>query len=222
LLAACDTYKPPPTAPGDSERFTLSLGVSSARADAATLVPVVVTIPNGARGDARKVTLTTNLGSFPAGDGRTVTVVSDRTGTARADLRAPVEAGVARVRAVAAGAIRDDSIRFVAALPERIEVDAPSFTLKAGFANSIAVTVHLIRSVGKVTPGARVEIFGVQPDGTRFGQVSVATPSNADGIVTARFTAGDTSYRGPFTLRARLVEPSGSTVTGSTMLQLVD
>ncbi|HEX7241206.1 MAG TPA: hypothetical protein VF263_13110, partial [Longimicrobiaceae bacterium] len=142
LLAAC-RYERPLTEPADSARFTLDAAADSAPADAATLVPVVVTIPNGLRGDARKVTLTTTLGSFPAGEGRTVTVVPDAAGTARAELRAPADTGTTRVRATASGSVRDDAVRFGLALPERIELDASAFTLKAGFANQLTVTVHL-------------------------------------------------------------------------------
>lgn len=219
LSAGC--YDPNPTDPTpDMAGLSLDVQMEIAPADGETLVPVLVQVPNSARGDSRKVTLTTSLGSFEGSSTQPLTVVANAEERAIADLRAPSRTGWARVRSTVAGVIREDSIQFVAAAPSRIDVDAGKFTLAAGLKNEIVVKATLRRFPGKVTPGAAVSFTATRADnGQAIGQFSTAAPSDANGEVSVRYSAGETPYRGVVIITAT---HEASKTAGTTRLQIVD
>lgn len=218
-LAAC--YEKPPTEPDDAS-IALFLDTDIAPADGDTLLRVTVTTPPPPPRSARTFTLTTTLGTFPAGQGNTITLTPGAEGRAWAELRAPAQVGTAYLRLSGSGATYDDSVSFVTAPPSRIDVDATQFHLQAGVRNAVTVTATLRRASGRPTAGQRLRFEARLPDGTAFGQFSTPAPSSAEGIVTARFTAGDVSYRGPFTIHAVLESASTPVASAPLTLQLVE
>lgn len=219
LAAGC--YDPDPAGPDvDVDGLSLSLSTHSAPADGETIILVMVEVPNDARGEGRKISLTTSLGTLEGATSGVLSLVANAESQATAELRAPSRTGTARIRLTVAGVIREDSVRFVAAPPTRIDVDAAKFALSAGIRNETTVTAILRRVPGKVPPGASVVFTARRGDtGQEIGWFSTAPPSDANGIVTVRFSAGDTSYRGPAIITAEHAE---SGLTGTTQLQIVD
>jgi hypothetical protein len=219
LVTGC--YDPDPAGPDvDVDGLSLSLSAESAPADGETIVLVLVDVPSSARGEGRKITLTTSLGTLEGATSGTLALVANAEGRATAELHAPTRTGIARIRSTVAGVIREDSVRFTAAPPTRIDVDAAKFTVAAGMRNETTVTATLRRVPGKITPGASVVFTAARGDTSEaIGFFSTAAPSDANGVVTVRFSAGDTSYRGPVIISAKHVE---SGLIGTTQLQIVD
>jgi hypothetical protein len=216
-LAAC--YDPDLTDPTPDAAVSLVVGTHTGPADGETLVTLAVRVPPHARGDDRNVTFTASLG-FLGNDGNVRTVTANADGSAVTDLRAPVSPGLARIRATVAGVIREDTVRFTAAFPERVVVEPQTFTLQAGATHEIPVAVTLWRSVGMVSAGAQVTLAARRADtGEAIGQFSTPAPSGASGIVSVRFTAGDTSYRGAVVISASHGE---SGVSGRADIRIID
>lgn len=218
LAGAC--YDPDLSDPNpDVDGLSLTVSADSAPADGETAVLVTVQVPGFARGDARKATLTATLGTLEGATSGSLSLVANGEGTATAELRAPTRPGMARIRATVAGVIREDSVRFTAALPTRIDVDAEKFSLKAGIGSETNVTATLRRSTGTVSSGTSVVFTATRGDnGQPIGIFSTAPPSGAGGSVKVRFSAGDTDYTGPVTITATHPETG---VSGSTQLVIV-
>lgn len=208
-----------PNAPGVLD---LALSAHQAPADGATVVEVTGTIDPDTRGDARKLTFTTGAGTFTDGGEKTVTVAADENGVVTVGLRAPTDSGVVRVRVSAGVAERVDSVLFTRAAPEQVLVEPEKFAVSTGLLHEIRVTAQLRRGIGVVAPGTAVT-FRAFKDGTQeeIGQFGVATLSDAAGVVTVRYTPGNTAYRG----RVRIVGTAagaGTTVTGEAVIEITD
>jgi hypothetical protein len=189
---------------------------TDAPADGATLIRVQATVDTSLKGDARIVKFSTSAGTFIEPNVR-----ADSIGTAIAVLRAPVDSVTASVVATAGGTARRTDVRFSLARAERIDVDPSAFALEASAAKEITVTAHLRRTTGLASPGALVTFSATDSTGASIGRFSSAAPSGANGDVTARYTAGDTSYRGRVTLTATTTGAIGAAISGSTSIQVV-
>jgi len=219
LTAAC--YDSDPADPTrDVRGLSLDVLADSAPADGATTVRLVVQVPSSARGDARTASFTTTLGTLLGADAGVLKATANGADTVVAELRAPETSGWARIRSTVSGVILEDSVRFTPAWPTNIDVDPGKFALSTGFTNELNVKATLRRAVGKVTAGMMVTFTAVRADtGEPIGQHSVPAPSDATGVVTVRFSAGATDYRGPVVITATHAQ---SSVSGSAHVQIVD
>jgi hypothetical protein len=220
FAAACGDSNSPsdPNGPGV---LTLSLAAHEAPADGASVLQITVQVDPRTRGDKRKLTVSTTSGSFSEGDAKSVTIPADNNGLVRVGLRAPTEEGLARVRVVVENAVREDSVRFTRAMPEQILVEPEKFALSAGIRNEIKITAQLRRAVGRVTPLTAVSFHAFREGSSEeVGQFGVPTLSDANGQVTVRYTAGNTTYRG----RVRIVAATSGppVVSGSAVIEVTD
>lgn len=222
LLAApaCDGSRmTDPNAPG-----VLSLAVSTreAPADGATVLMVSGTVDRDTRGEARKLIFTTSAGTFTDGGTKAATVAADENGVARLGLRAPIDAGLVRVRVSAGSAERVDSVLFTRAMPEQVLVEPEKFALVAGIKNELRVTANLRRTPGTVTPLTPVS-FSAYRDGTsdEVGQFGIATLSDTSGQAGVRYTAGNTTYRGRVRIVATAAGPNGP-IRGEAVVEVID
>jgi hypothetical protein len=184
-----------------------------APADAVTLVRIEATIDTSLKGDARRVKFATSAGLF--GDKPDTEVRADESGLAVTFLRAPLEAGTAQVTASAGLTTLRSDVTFTTAFPERVDVDPSAFAVEAAPGKEITITATLRRTTGVPTLGRQVTFT------SSVGRFSNAGPSNAAGVVVTRYTPGDTDYRGPVTITALTVGPSGSIISGSTTINIV-
>ena len=216
--AACDGDGPTdPNAPGV---LSLSLSRRQVPADGASVVEVTGTVDPDTRGDARKLTFTTGAGVFTDGGAKTVTVTANEQGVATVGLRAPTEAGVVRVRVNTGTVERVDSVYFTRAAPEQVLVEPEKFSVQTGIKNEIRVTAQLRRAPGVATPGTLVTFRAVR-EGTQeeVGQFGVATLSDANGVVTVRYTPGNSAAPGPVRIIATAAGANGP-VTGSAVVEI--
>lgn len=219
LMAACEGSGSNPNAP---EVLALSVSAPSVPADGATVLQVSGVVDPDTRGDRRQLTFSVSGGVLTEGDGKTVTVAADEDGTARVGLRAPADPGVARIRLTVGSITRQDSVLFTRAVPESITVEPERFAIAAGLQNEIRVTVQLRRVIGRVSPGTQVGFrafrAGTNIEAGRFGVPSL---SDANGVVTVRYTPGDTSYRGPVRIVAIFTgEGGGPVVIGDAYVEI--
>lgn len=222
--SACSEDSRGPVAP--DEVLALAASADAVPADGASQVTITARIPADAAPANRTLAFTTTAGSFVGADppGTSIQVQADLEGRAEVTLESGTQPATARVEASVAGFVRTLTVRFTPALPESIEVDPGTFALAAGSGNTTTVTATLERSGGGVaTQGTEVRFTATDPAGATVGELRAVTPSDAQGQATALYTAGDTAYRGPVTITARVTDPaSGATVTGSATLQIVD
>jgi hypothetical protein len=109
--------------------------------DGASLSLLTVAVDSTLPLDKRTVSLTTTAGNFTGSGTGTASVTLDDTRTATALLRAPADSTIAVVTATVDNATVTGRVTFRRAQPERLDVVPERFTLKAGIANEIAITV---------------------------------------------------------------------------------
>jgi hypothetical protein len=216
-LLGCDEPANP------SEILSLEATADSLPADGASTALVVAKVDASATEERRTIAFTTTAGTFVEGGIASGAAVADETGQAVIGLRAPLEVGVARVRATTGGETRLLELRYVPARPEQVLVEPEKFTLSAGAQNEIRVTAYLRRTPGRVTPGTAVQ-FRAFIDGTstEIGQFGVSSLSDAAGAVTVRYTVGNTGYRNRIRLVAEATSPSGQIIGGENFLLVTD
>jgi hypothetical protein len=215
LLPACyDAITPPHRAP------TLILP-DTGSADGASLLAVTVTIDTaGIPSNKRAIALTTTAGTFTAGGTNAATLAPDVSGAAVALLRAPSDSTTAVVAASVNGETVFRTVVFRRAFPDRVDVVPDQPSLRAGSGAELPLTIYLRRTVGIPSPGTRVELTSanVSSDSISTGRfLPAAMTSDATGVLRARFTAPDTTYRGPVRLRATVAQ---SGLSGDAVIQL--
>ncbi|MGH9236567.1 MAG: hypothetical protein ACRD3G_00890 [Vicinamibacterales bacterium] len=216
------------TAAAAGALITVSASNSTVPADGATVTPIIAEISATLPAARRAVTFTTTLGRFVGdpGDeeeeGKTSTVVSaDGGDRAVAYLRGPSSGvGTAFVTAsVDAGPAvsATTSVRYVRAVPTQVLVTSNSATVHADFTSApITVTATLVRDIGVPTEGTVVTFKAVDVNGVERGIFTKVQRSNAQGVATAEFSAGDFAALGPMTITA-----TAEGVSGSTTVQVV-
>lgn len=224
LAGGCSEDSRSPVDP--DEVLALSASAAAIPADGVSLATITAVIPAGAAPANRTIAFTTTAGSFAGTSppGTTIEVPADVDGRAVVALQSGTQPAEARVQASVAGFVRTLTVRFTQALPETIDVDPGTFSLEPGFANTTTVTATLRRAGGGVaTQGTEVRFTATTSAGAAVGEFRAVTPSDAQGRSTALYTAGDTAYRGPVTITARVTDPAtGATVAGTATLQIVD
>jgi hypothetical protein len=195
-------------APEDIIRITTSS--SSAPADGASIVRVIVTVAAGLPPARRDVRFTTSLGFFDNGT-KTVDAKADGANRAVADLRTEQTTGNANIRAtlIQDGVSDATSVLFVPAPPDRIFVAADSGRVSA--AASTTIRTQLLRDVGKATEKTLVTYSAVNSAGVAVGIFSQVTLSDAAGQSTATYTPGPSASPGVITIRAAVGAIVGST-----------
>jgi hypothetical protein len=157
----------------------------------------------------RMVTFRTTSGSFEQGASPPVRELANRPtgadGVAIAQLYASGEVGTAVVTASAGGFSDSQTVTFTPAAPDFITLRATPLTVSRALeTNSTTLTATLSRSVGTMTPNARVEFSAVNDEsGTSFGRFEEVTRST-DGQVTAKFVPGTAAPLGLATITARV------------------
>jgi hypothetical protein len=195
---------------------------TSELADAASLVTLKAVVDTAPRPAPFSVTFATTGGTLLGGSSpTTITVPVDDSGFARAQLRAPSDPSPVFVTATSGGVTRSVVVSFAPAPPNNVRLTG-DFAVKAGAANSAGFTAQLLRAVGIPSPGVAIS-FSADIAGERngtFGQFSPRTTVSTTPTVTTRFTAGETTYRGPVVVRVRAVQ-GATTVTDSVFIQIV-
>jgi len=205
-----------PHAPDRSTFDITSLtAADTAFADGASLVQISATVPPNAPASRRTVAFFTNLGTFtPGATASSSTALANSTGQAVVELQAPREPGTAFVQASNGGAVQARNIRFVRALPDRIDLDADSFAAKADPAQTITIRALLRRLVGFTSARDTVAFTAVDTLGKSMGFLGAATPSDDTGLVTVRYSPGKTDYRGLVVVTGTTAKSGGGTVYG--------
>lgn len=226
LLGCSESDPQRSVAPGD----LIALTASSAAipADGVSRVTFTALIPANASAGNRTVTFTstggTLVGGTPgSGTSMSLAVPADVEGRAVVQLQSPTRPGSAQVTAQVSTFLQALTVAFTGALPDRILVDPGAFSLEPGFANTTTVTATLRRGQGVASESTLVEFRALTPAGTRLGEFRAVTPSTASGTATALFTAGETTFRGPATIFARVTDvASGTVIEGSATIQIVE
>jgi hypothetical protein len=198
---------------------TLTVAPKTALADGQTLITVsAVASPGITR---LQVTFTTSDGTFlQATPGPSITVDADADGRASALLRTSITVGTVVVGATANGKTIRDTVFFTRAFPDRIDVEPSVFELKATAGNTIQLDAFLRRATGSVSLGTLADFSATRSNGTAIGIFGAPQPSDQTGKVTVKFTPGDSSFRGPISLVAKVTTPNGI-IQGSTMITVV-
>lgn len=192
-------------------------------ADGTTATPITVAVAPGLpAGDARKVTLTTALGSFsPTALMPSLDVTpSPVDNTATALLYSPQQAGVSTLSATASGVQRTAVISFVPAPPDAIRVDLDKLQVPntADAAGNLAVTAYLTRRAGKVSTGTRAT-FRALVGNVEVGRiVSQTNLTDANGQVTAVFSPAGTTAPGKVVMT---VTAEGSSAKGTAEFEVI-
>ena len=205
-------------------RGVIDLSASSrvALADGATVISILTTVDAQRRPSPYTVVLTTTAGSFLGGaSALTITVAANDSGLARALLRVPIDSSIAIITGTSGGVTRSIELAFNPAPPTAVLLSG-DFAVKAGVTNSAAFTALLLRNLGTPSPGAVVRFSADIPgsSGGTFGQFSPRSAISSTPIVSTRFTAGETAYRGPVVLRVHATR-GAHTVTDSVTVQVV-
>lgn len=215
LLVGCYEATVPRTRP-------LSLQLSdTATADGTSLSTVAAVIDTATPADKRIVTFTTSAGVFATSGTPTATTEPNEVGIARTLLRAPNDSTTALVSATVNGATATKLLNFQRAMPDLVDVVPTQLSLTSGAGHELTLTATLRRIVGKPSPGLRVTFTTADTTdahASRGAFLPATAVSDANGVVTTRFSIADTSYHGPLTLRAT-VAPSG--IIGETVIQVV-
>ena len=203
--------------PNDVIRFVAA--PSTAPADGATLsgfrVEVSPSLPLGTT-----VTFSAVLGKFAPEGSSSISRTVDGSFRVTADLQSPSTLGSDRIRATAGGVTTEASIDYRRALPQRITVATNGiFQLAPSITSGLTVTANLARDIGMVTAGTVATFRATTSTGTTLGFFRDVSTTDASGRATATFLAGTTDYRGPLTIT---VGAEGSSVTGSTQIEIVD
>jgi hypothetical protein len=191
-------------------------------ADGTTATPIVLAVAAGLpSGDARKVTLTTVLGSFsPAAVVSSLDVTpSPVDNTATVLLYSPQQVGISTLSAKVSEVQRTTVMSFDRAFPDAIRVDLDKLRVPntADAAGNLNVTAYLTRRTGKVSLDTRV-IFEALANGVSVGRfVSQDDLSDADGKVTAVFSPAGVVTPGPVIMT---VTVEGSSAVGAAELEV--
>ena len=190
-------------------------------ADGSSFTRVIANVSPNLPDARRTVAFTTNIGFFggEGDDRKDFSIKADSGNRAVAVLRSQQTTGLAHVRAVVDNTSAETTVRFVAALPERITVAADEPTVSANGSDTVIIRAKLLREIGKVSIGTPVEYSALDANGQDLGLFSQASLSLADGSSSATFRPGTTPFRGRVTISVRVPDTS---VVGTTVIEVVN
>ena len=170
----------------------------TATADGASLTRVVATLEPLIADSLTHVTLSTTAGIFTVTGNSTATVIADKGGMALVYLRSPSDSTTAVVTAQSNAEMVTHTITFARAQPQWLSVSPAEFTVKSGYGNEVTFTATLHRNVGTPSPGIRLTFSASDTTAAHapLGSFIVSGPSDSGGAVTARYSPGETDYRG--------------------------
>jgi hypothetical protein len=203
----------PFTAVMPSDVVTIGASPGSVAADGQTAITVTATVAAGLPSGSRDVTFRTTLGQFLPERDSTATRSADGSNLTRINLVSTTP-GDTRITATVDGTTADTGATFVPALPDRVFVSVTEATLQEN--GSTSVRAELLRTRGTPSPKGTVRYTAVKSDKTSIGtfsKVTLGDPSNGDIVSTAEFNVGETTYRGPVTIRATAEGGASGTAT---------
>ena len=215
------------------ELASVDITPDKAPADGATLVTVTATLaaedrvrdPTQVQGTAfvRTVTFTSSGGVFTTTGTGAAAVPVNNAGQAIVTLRAPRERGRVDVFATGRQVQLRDTITFVDALPSSMTLEASDFVARAAPTSVITLRAVLRRDTGFVAKGLVVSLSDRTPnDALPSGLFSAATPTDADGVVTAKYTPGCRAPLGRRILTATFTDSSTKkSVSASTTIEVL-
>ena len=181
-------------------------------ADGKSTARLTATIAAGLPDSKRTVRFRTTAGRFLPENGQDVTRPADSSQQARVDLQVDALTGFARVSAEVDGTVSNDvGISFAPALPTRLTLSSVKGRLASGEDTSLTVT--LLRDVGTVSPNTVVSYSAVDKNGDHPGVFEDIKASDANGISTANFSLGATTYTGPITITASVANGPSASIT---------
>ena len=220
LTSAC--YRPSDYPQDAGSVIILNPLPGSAPADGATRTAITAVIPQAIHNpnSGAAVTFTTTLGTLVP----TTAVPVDGNGTATVFLQSPSLTGTASVVATltVGGATYPVStlLPFTVALPQEIQVVPKQENLPGKLAANLVVSIQTIRSVGIATPGQWLTATAADHQGNPLGAFTAAhVLSDANGLASTVYTAGDTAYRGPLVIT---VSADGTAIVGTATIQISD
>jgi hypothetical protein len=155
-------------------------------ADGVSFALIKAIIPDNA--DIKTVKFTSSAGKFDKED--TSTEAIDGLASIRLFPGNTIDSMVI-VEAEIAGIRKTVNVKFIRAFPETIITEAGSFNLEIGWDHELTITVKLKRSVGIVTPGAKVGFRALTTAGQPIGAFrEIKSESDANGLATAIYSAG--------------------------------
>ncbi len=193
-------------------------------ADGATLDELVAQVTTRSADSPAEVTFSASGGTLVAatGTGSTLTLGATSGGGATLQLRAPNAVGLVFVRASVGDVTLQDTVLFVRALPNRVDVEPNVFTVQVTPSATVTISAYLRRDIGVVTPGTPVAFSISAPGGADAGVLGAPSPSDSQGVATVKYSPGVTSYRGPVTINATVaVDGVNQSVGGGTTIQLL-
>ena len=196
------------TAVDPANIITVSVAPSSGPADGVTPVLVTATVAAGLPSGRRSVAFRTTLGQVTP-----VATEADGSNIARASV-VSTTTGMARITATVDGATAETTVGFTASLPDRVFVAPDVVELKSNGSTPLRVT--LSRAIGSVSPRLEVSYSARTSSGAALGSFGRVTPAE-NGVATATFNVGATTYVGPVTITATV---EGAT-TGTATVQII-
>ena len=180
----------------------LELSTHEAPADGAEEITLTARIPASADVDKRTITFSSTAGTIKQGSNGVREMTADAAGVARVVLVAPLDTGIAIVRASIENVIRQDTIHFITAFADTVLLDLGGLSIAASAFDEVILTATLQRASGTPSPGAEVRFTATDASGNPKGRVRNVTVSNAEGRVTALYALRDSLYTGTLTFRA--------------------
>ena len=180
----------------------LRLSAGSVPADGASMVLVEIYAPPQSQ-SGLSATLAVSAGTLVGAAQGALSVPVASGDTVRAYWQAPLATGTGVVTAkVGSLFVRTGSVVFVAAAPDFVDVEPGSPAVPAKLDSVVSVTIRLRRTIGMPSLGTPVTLTASDASGATVGRFLSSTPSDANGLVTARYAPGTTTYRGPVTITA--------------------
>jgi hypothetical protein len=195
-------------------------------ADGNSSVNIQVIVDSKVAPAKRVVVLKTSLGSFISGKGDSIVVKADDNLLVSADLVSAKDGAATITAYISNYAITDlTPVTFKPAYPVKITASVDSFSIKNSFKSEVVITASLKSDKGVPTQGQVVTFSALSPTGTPIGAfingINTAQ-SNASGIATIRFSAGQTSTTGKLTISAQVNKEDGTPISGITYIYLTN
>jgi hypothetical protein len=187
--------------------ITVSVAPPSGPADGVTPLIISAAVAAGLPAGRRTVTFRSTVGQLIP-----TTLEADGSDIARASLVSTIT-GVARITATVDGTTAETTAQFTASLPDRLHLALDAAELKSGGSTSVRAT--LVRESGSIGPRLQVTYSARTVAGVEVGSFSRVTLAE-DGISTATFNVGTTTYLGPVTVFA--TAEGGATGTATVLI----
>lgn len=219
-LNSCDRM-PLDSSTGASELTMLPLSRTDVAADDLSQVEVRAQIRIPVSGSATSVTFASTAGTFTASGTNVEQAVADSAGLATVVLRSPRNPVSAVVTASHGPSMASQSITFVRAYPDTIELEPSQFVIHADSTAEITATATLRRKSGLVSPGTPVGFSAT------IGEFGVPPLSDDSGSARIRYTTGPVSSTLLDTLYAHAIRndtidsSDTATVSGSTIVRVL-